>query len=158
MTKRLLLTGFVVSALTLTGCTIPDMPINAEAQTATETPVEPVEETKEPEPAETIQEENTLAQDTTNAVLESNVVNSFDELGPTSPGYPITGIDALNTTTIRVNVQETLTDEDRTQTATWVINHACTTVDALSVVVIRDASGVDSNHYKNKLATLPACK
>ncbi|WP_143244732.1 hypothetical protein [Agrococcus casei] len=125
----------------------------------TETPDEPAVDEVTEEPTETETETPTadpsdLAADVEAAVLASNGVSAFSELGTSSPGYAITGIEEITSSTIRVQVQQQLTDAERDDTARWVFNMSCDAVPALGTVVITDISGIDHNWYADRNVTM----
>lgn len=91
---------------------------------------------------------DTLPARVTEALLAASGVASFQDLEPTSPGYWIAGIETVSAGTVRATIQTTLTDEERESAGRWVMQMACGTVEDLDVVVIRDSSGIDSNHYR----------
>lgn len=151
----------IAFALTLTGCTKYQDALATYSTPAGETSTaQDPEETPEPEkPKKTEKAEPTpdIAGDIEKTALEANGVDSFTELGTTSPAYAFTSFDTLNADTIRVHVQDTLTDKAAEHAALWLINMTCATVD-VSTVVVRDTSGVDRNFYRGKLAAIPACQ
>ena len=102
-------------------------------------------------------EENVLAEDLEAALLESNVVDSFRELQPTSPGYYISEIEAVTDTTARIYIQTELSDDESEQTARWIFNHGCTQVD-VETVVIQDTTGTDTNYYADRMNPPVLCE
>ena len=77
--------------------------------------------------------------------IEANFPGGISE---TSPLFPVTEYEDVSDGTVRVYVQETLTDTGRDEVARHVFNMSGMTSDELSTVVVRDASGKDSNHYR----------
>ena len=65
-----------------------------------------------------------------------------------SPLFAITQYEDVSSGTVRVYVQENLDDAGRNEIAKQVINMSGIPAAELSTVVVRDASGVDSNHYR----------
>ena len=60
----------------------------------------------------------------------------------------VTDMEDVSPGTIRVYAQIQATDADREDIARGVFNFNGIDVTDLQVVVVRDASGVDSNHYR----------
>lgn len=172
--KRLWL-ACAISALALTsGCadlstdpvTTPSKSVShgdLETTEPAETDTPDPDEAPEPEPTSEPVEEpevpngDELAMSVEQALLDSNVVESFIELNETSPGHAITQVEGLNDSTVRIYVQELLSDEETETTAHWVFNMSCMDEPNLNVVVIRDLGGVDRNFYANDFVRLPAC-
>lgn len=121
-----------------------------ETQSPTESPTQ-TETTASAEP----KDDATLAGQVETALLEANAVDSFQALQPTSPGFYITGIEDVSTGTVRVHMQTELTDAERDDAAHWVMNMSCMKVEDLDTVVIRDTTGVDSNHFKRRMERVP---
>lgn len=123
---------------------------------------ESAEPTESEEPAETPEPTPTEAapgaQEVETAILEGNGVDSFQGLGATSPGYLISEIEDVSTGTIRVYLQDALTEAEQEDAAKWVINMSCTEAPGIDTVVTRDVSGIDQNNYTRSLEVLPACK
>lgn len=112
------------------------------------------EETQE-EPS--VQAEETSQEDEVADDVETNLAEQVEEginnnfpggISTGSPLYFITEYEDVSARTIRVYVQAELSDAEREETATHVFNMSGTTADQLSTVVVRDTSGVDSNHYR----------
>lgn len=97
------------------------------------------EDTSEPVP-----EETGLAE----AVWSNVTANYPGGIAATSPLYAVTDTEDVSATAIRVYVQENLNDAQREEVARNVYNLGATDIPALSIVVVRDASGIDSNHYR----------
>lgn len=89
-----------------------------------------------------------LGAEVESALLAANGVSSFTELSPTSPGWAITSIDEMNSSTVRVHVQESLSESEKKRTGSWTILMTCSEVPALDTVVVRDTSGIDTNVFK----------
>lgn len=134
---------------------------SAPAETPAAEPTETVVETVEEAPAEAEAAPETptsdLATDVQAALLAANGVDNFQALEATSPGFWIASIETLNTSTVRVNFQTELTDEERGQYGDWVLNMACGTTTDLSTVVVRDTSGIDSNRFLSDSPRPNAC-
>ena len=139
---------------------------NTGAPTAAPTPSvtpSPVESSSEPTPSESPTETEetgpTVAEQAEAAVLDGNAVDSFQGLPATSPGFYVAELEDMGAGTIRAHVQEQLTDADRERTAHWLANMSCTSVPDLDTIVVRDTSGIDSNHYLREIeGLLPACR
>lgn len=125
--------------------------------TETTAPVETVEEAPVETEATPEAPASDLATDVQAALLAANGVDSFQALDATSPGFWIASIETLNTSTVRVNFQTELTDEERGQYGDWVLNMACGTTADLSTVVVRDTSGIDSNRFLSDSPRPNAC-
>lgn len=123
----------------------------------TTAPVETVEEAPVETEAAPEAPASDLATDVQAALLAANGVDSFQALEATSPGFWIASIETLNTSTVRVNFQTELTDEERGQYGDWVLNMACGTTTDLSTVVVRDTSGIDSNRFLSDSPRPNAC-
>lgn len=65
-----------------------------------------------------------------------------------SPLFAITEYESLGSDTVRVYVQESLDDSGRDEIARQIGTMTMLSSDELRVIVVRDASGVDSNHYR----------
>lgn len=91
------------------------------------------------------------------AALASAGVSSFTSM-PNSPVRAVTGFEDISNSTLRVFVQENLTDSGRDDVARWLFNMSCASVPETDTIVVRDASGIDSNHYASALSNLPACQ
>lgn len=132
------------------------------APTPTETRAsEAASEQPTEEPSESAEEEAgpTVAEQVEAAVLDGNAVDSFQGLPATSPGFYVTELEDMGADTIRAHVQEQLADADRERTAHWLANMSCTDVPDLDTIVVRDTSGIDSNHYLREIeGLLPACR
>lgn len=98
-----------------------------------------------------------LGQRVEEAALSAAAVSSFTEM-PTSPVVAVTEIEDMGASTIRVYVQESLTDPARDDVARWFFNMTCMDVPDVDTIVVRDASGLDSNHYARDLSNMPACQ
>ncbi|MFB7842538.1 hypothetical protein [Microbacterium sp. NPDC056052] len=92
------------------------------------------------------------------ASVWAKVLANFSDgtVPPDSPLVAVTGVEDISSGTIRVLVQEPLTKPGRVEVARHVFNlgGGMDTTD-LKVVVVRDASGVDSNHYRSDFPYLP---
>lgn len=87
-------------------------------------------------------------------ILEGNGKKSFQEFGAESPAIYIADFETITEGTIRVIVQESLTDDGKEKTARWVFNMGCVVDDGmtpLDTVVVRDISGVDKNFFANRM-------
>lgn len=73
------------------------------------------------------------------------------------PYYAITGFESIGRSTVRVNVQEPMTDDEEEQMARWFFNMTCQEVPELDTLVVRDTSGVDSNFYASRYPDMPYC-
>lgn len=104
--------------------------------------VQAAEKAAEKEAAD--QEVNALAQ-----AIQAGVEESFPE-GVEKPALvaAFTEYEPMSKSTIRVHVQETLTKEQRAEAARFVFNMGGYSVPELTTLVVRDATGVDSNHYR----------
>ncbi len=110
-------------------------------------------------PETTAEAVESLAGGVETALLEANGVDSFRALQASSPGFWIVEVEDVSSGTVRVHVQTELTDDERDSFALWVINMSCMSVEQLDTVVMRDTSGIDSNHYKHRMSrVLPACE
>lgn len=69
-------------------------------------------------------------------------------LTSSSPLFVITEYEDVSPGTVRVHAQENLDDAGREEIARQVFNMSGTTAEELSTVVVRDASGEDSNHRR----------
>jgi hypothetical protein len=78
-----------------------------------------------------------------------------DGISVESPLFAVTGVEDVGAGTIRVLVQENLSDAQRAEVARHVFNLGAWDNTALSIVVVPDASGVDSNHYRRDYPYLP---
>jgi len=118
------------------------------SQTQTPTPT-PSPETSEayPELGERVEE----------AALSAYGVDSFTAMTG-SPVVAVTGFEDVNSETVRINVQESLTDAGKDDVARWFFNMTCEQVPEVQTFVVRDLSGVDSNHYAGELSRMPACQ
>lgn len=123
------------------------------APTETQAVEAPVVETTEPAPAVTAaptveaaptEQAESLADTVWAAVLE----NFGGEVSSGSPLFAVTEVEDVSTGTIRVYVQQNLDDAGRDEIARHTINMGAFNNDELQTVVVRDASGVDSNHYR----------
>lgn len=81
--------------------------------------------------------------------------NFPDGITSDSPLFAVTEIEDVSAGTIRVYVQENLTDDGREEVARHVFNLGAWDNTDLTVVVVRDASGIDSNHYRRDFPYLP---
>ncbi|GEE02661.1 hypothetical protein nbrc107696_31070 [Gordonia spumicola] len=89
------------------------------------------------------------------ALLNANGVTSFTELRPTSPGWGITSIDTMGDDTVRVHVQELMSESAKKKTGSWTMKMTCSEVPALDTVVVRDISGIDTNVFKFNIGPMP---
>ncbi len=127
-----------------------------QAQPTSTTDPAPIPTTTEPAPEETPTEEPAETQEpigdrVRTALLTELGVNDFPDLladGRESPLYAIVDIETMYDGTIRVHYQEALTDDQRDEVARHVFNLTAPTVPELDTVVIRDSTGVDSNHRR----------
>lgn len=142
-------------APTTTSAPAPAPTTEPEEAATTQAPEPTTEPEPEPEPTEPAEDE--LGQRVEQALLDGNVVDDFRQLSPESPGFYITEIETLNTSTIRVHLQDSFTDSERDDAARWVFNMSCINVPELDTVVIRDTSGLDSNHYAHDFPRIGAC-
>ena len=138
------------------------VPTQSAAPTPTETRAsETASEQPTEAPSESTEEEAgpTVAEQVEAAALTGNGVESFQGLPATSPGFYIAELEDMGAGTIRAHIQELLTDADRERTAHWLANMSCTDVPDLDTIVVRDTSGIDSNHYLREIeGLLPACR
>lgn len=78
--------------------------------------------------------------------VQANIDEWFPDGIPTDePLFALTEIEDMYDGTVRVYIQENLTDAQRERAANDV--QSLGYVEGLEVIVIRDASGRDSNHY-----------
>lgn len=76
----------------------------------------------------------------------ANIQEAFpDGIETDSPLIAVNGVEDVSSGTIRVNVQQNLTDAERQEIADLV--HGLGYVEELETIVVRDASGLDSNHF-----------
>lgn len=79
----------------------------------------------------------------------ATVLENFGgEVSSGSPLFAVTEVEDVSSGTIRVYVQENLDDAGREEVARHTFNMGAFDNDELQTVVVRDASGVDSNHYR----------
>lgn len=114
-------------------------------------------EAEEEAEQETAPSADDLGQRVEEAALSAAAVSSFTEM-PTSPVVAVTEIEDMGASTIRVYVQESLTDPARDDVARWFFNMTCMDVPDVDTIVVRDVSGLDSNHYARDLSNMPACQ
>lgn len=74
------------------------------------------------------------------------------------PYYAISDIEEMSDSTVRVHVQESMTDEEREQMGRWFFNMTCQEVPELDTVVVNDVSGLDSNHFAYEFPRMPGCE
>ena len=92
---------------------------------------------------------DTPAADVLAATVWDQVESNFpDGISSSSPLFTVTDIEDVSPGTIRVFVQENLNDDGRDEIARQVYNMGAMDNAELEVVVVRDASGTDSNHYR----------
>lgn len=123
------------------------------ASTPTEPPAEEPKPTVEPKPTaipgpDTEPEpEMSLA-----ATVWDRVQANFPGgMSTESPLYAVTEVEDISSGTIRVYVQENLTDDGRALVARHMITLGALDDDELQTVVVRDASGIDSNHFRRNM-------
>lgn len=73
------------------------------------------------------------------------------------PYYAISDIEGMSGSTVRVHVQEAMSDEEREQMGRWFFNMTCHEVPELDTVVVNDTSGLDSNHSAYEYMRMPGC-
>jgi len=79
----------------------------------------------------------------------SQVEDNFpDGITSSSPLFVVTEVEDVSPGTIRVNVQDNLTDDGRKEIARHMFNMGAMRNDELTTVVVRDLSGRDSNHNR----------
>lgn len=89
-----------------------------------------------------------LAQQTEAALLQGRGADALQEIQSDLNGAAaITEFADESSGTVRVYVQENLTDADRDALAKMIYGLVHATVPDLRTIVIRDASGTDSNHF-----------
>ena len=97
-----------------------------------------------PEPTPAATSEDSLAETVWSQVEE----NFPDGITSSSPLFVVTEVEDVSSGTIRVHVQENLTDEGREEIARHMFNMGAMQNDDLTTVVVRDLSGSDSNHRR----------
>lgn len=134
-------------------------PMLESSPTSTRAPADPTANSDEDEQEAATEElADSLAAEVESALLAANAVDSLRALSAESPGFWIAQFEDISADTLRVYVQTELTDSERDRFAHWVINMSCLNVEELSTVVVRDTTGIDSNHYKNRIqGIIPAC-
>ncbi|HEY4558746.1 MAG TPA: hypothetical protein VIG82_11195 [Enteractinococcus sp.] len=135
-----------IATLSLVGCAT-DEPDQTQPDNATETATTEVTDT------ETAEQPSDLGPELEATLLESNGVESFRELEPTSPGYYISDIEGISDGTARVYMQTELSEDEADTAARWVFNMGCSNVD-FHTVVIRDTSGIDQNFFADSMEPL----
>lgn len=116
---------------------------------------QPAAETKKPTPKKEAKKEPKKAakkeapsNDLAKRVEQSIADNFPGGVTSSSPLFAVTKYEDVSTGTVRVYVQENLTDNGRDEVARHVRNMGGYGNDDLKTIVVRDASGVDSNHFK----------
>lgn len=123
----------LVALAALGACSTPDATPEATPNPATVAPATPATA------------EVSLA-DTVWAEAKSNFPGGTISTG--SPLSLVTDVEDMGAGTIRVYVQEHLSDDERDTMARHTFNMGAYNNTDLTVVVVRDASGTDSNHYR----------
>lgn len=160
----------LASLLLLSGCLVPGPESGggvSESSASAEPAAEPAaEEEPEPSPSPTASEAPEpspteaapeLGSQVESAALDSAGVSAFTDM-PNSPVVAVTEFEDVNSETVRVYVQDSLDDTAKDDVARWLFNMTCEQVPEVEVFVVRDLSGVDSNHYAGQLSNLPACQ
>lgn len=114
------------------------------------------------EQSQEAEEENNLGQNMEEAALNEVQADSFSELaareGWTNPVYAITEIEDMGASTVRVYLQENLSDTDRADVARWLFNMTCMEVPEVETIVVQDSTGLDSNHYAREFPRPNSCE
>lgn len=108
----------------------------------------PDDATAKPSPAAVSEVGEPSAPDIAVRVREGIEAGFPGGIDATSPLFAITEYESLGSDTVRVYVQENLDDSGRDEIARQVATMTMLSPDELRVIVVRDASGVDSNHYR----------
>lgn len=167
------ITAAVAAALVLAACGGVDSESDAseppETATAQEvTAEEPTPEAESEEPTEPVEEEPTeteepaepesdLGEEVKEAALAAAAIDSFQALSSDSIAFYIADFETVSTGTVRVYAQADFTDDEREDLARWVANMTCDPVPDLDTIVVRDTSGIDSNHRVSQVSLMPAC-
>ena len=89
-----------------------------------------------------------IAQQTETALLDGWGVDSLQAIPSDLKGATaITEFEDVSSDTVRVYVQENLSDADRDALAKMIYGLVHETVPELRTIVVRDPSGTDSNHF-----------
>lgn len=144
---RILAIGAAAATIALTGC--------SSEEPTTETTEEAPAETQEAPAEEPADDGTQLAEDVEAAILTNfGGVDSFQDLDPSSQAYAITEIEGVNSSTVRVHVQQDLDETGEEDLARMVFGLASVDVPDLDTVVIQDTSGVDANFYKSDFPSI----
>lgn len=108
----------------------------------------PEDATAEAAPAEVTETVEPAAPDIAVRVREGIEAGFPGGIDASSPLFAITEYESLGSDTVRVYVQENLDDAGREEIARQVGTMTMLSPDELRVIVVRDASGIDSNHYR----------
>lgn len=100
----------------------------------------------EPEPTPTVTTPTVSLAETVWAAVQANFPGGITS---DSPLFAVTDVEDVSTGTIRAFVQENLADDGREEVARHVFNMGAMENTDLTVVVVRDASRRDSNHYRS---------
>lgn len=73
------------------------------------------------------------------------------------PYYAMHTFESIGSSTVRVHVQEQMTEAEEEQMARWFFNMTCQEVPELETVVISDINGVDSNFHAARFPRMPYC-
>lgn len=120
----------------------------------------------EPEPAEspTEPEDDDIAERLEAEALVQFMVDDFTELLSQEyydltlpPFYAMHSFESIGSSTVRVHVQEEMTEAEEEQMARWFFNMTCQEVPELETLVVRDVGGVDSNFYAHRFPPTPYC-
>lgn len=116
--------------------------------------------TKRAAPAKTKKAANSFAKKVEKTVLDAAAVDKFSELGSDSPAFAVTKVEDISSGTIRVYVQDSLTDDQSADVARWFMNMGCGSDDSLKLdtVVVRDTSGVDRNNFTSMMDPITLCQ
>ena len=120
----------------------------------------------DPEPAEspTEPEDDDIAERLEAEALVQFMVDDFTELLSQEyydltlpPFYAMHSFESIGSSTVRVHVQEEMTEAEEEQMARWFFNMTCQEVPELETLVVRDVGGVDSNFSASEFPRMPHC-
>lgn len=132
--------------------------VESEGPEVSDSPEPAVSESPEPsdEPAESADPEPSESDESlADEVWENVEANYGGPVPSSSPLFAVTDVEDVSSGTIRVFVQETLTDAGREEIARQVFSLGAWDLIELDTIVVQDASGVDSNHYRRDFPAIP---
>jgi len=113
-------------------------------------PSEPPAPSVTPSPTATEAPTPSLVDEFEQALLDGNGVASLQDLDPENLGYWVSGFEPVGRDGVRVFIQAEVADEGREIYGRWAMQLTCRQLPDLQVVVVRDTTGIDSNHFRSR--------